>query len=154
MFDIGSLCSRPSVTCEVDRGIRSVADLMRNQHVGCVVVTDGGRPVGIVTDRDLVVGVLAAGVPPDSVRIGDVMTPEPATVRADASIGEAIALMHQKGVKRLPVVDGAGSLVGLVSADDLLEYFLVPFGDLASIMVRERDTEARRRPNRARETRA
>jgi signal-transduction protein with cAMP-binding, CBS, and nucleotidyltransferase domain len=92
---------------------------MRDEHVGAVVVlTDDGRPVGIVTDRDLVTRVLAEGRAPDT-EARFFMTPEPITVRASARLDDVVATMRSAGVRRLPIVSADGAVVGLVALDDI-----------------------------------
>lgn len=150
MYTVGAICTRQVVTCGPDADLREAARLMRNAHVGSLVVVDGqqggNRPVGIVTDRDLVVSVLALDPPIDRLRVADVMTQNPVTATESDDFFEAVRRMHQNGVRRVPVVNGAGHLVGLVAADDLFEFLLGSFGDLAALMVREKDRESRARP--------
>lgn len=121
---IGDLCE--SKVAVVDRAmtVHQAARLMREQHVGDVIVCDReeGRsiPVGILTDRDIVVGLIALDIPTQNVRVEDVMTPTLVTVDSDQGIFETIQLMEKYGVRRLPVVDANGSLCGIISSGDLL----------------------------------
>ena len=147
---IGEICNREVVFARQNESVRSAALLMREQHVGSLVVVDesGGKriPAGILTDRDIAVGVVALGLDPEATPVGAVMSPEVVVEREDAGVAETVALMRQKGLRRLPVVDRAGSLVGLVSADDLLELLAEELTALASMVAREqrRETEQRR----------
>jgi len=93
---------------------------MRDRKVGCLVVVRNGRPSGVVTDRDLVVRVLAQGIDPTSAYIRDFVTYDPVTVSVDETIETAAERMRLHGVRRLPVVDERGDVVGIVTADDLL----------------------------------
>lgn len=147
---IGEICNREVVFAKPNESVLSAALLMREHHVGSLVVVDeadGKRvPTGIITDRDIAVGVVALGLDPDATLVGAVMSPELIRAREDAGVAETVALMRQKGLRRLPVVDAAGSLVGLVAADDLLELLAEEMSGLASIVAREqrRETEQRR----------
>ena len=147
---IGEICNREVVFARQNESVRSAALLMREHHVGSLVVVDesGGKriPAGILTDRDIAVGVVALGLDPEATPVGAVMSPEVVVEREDAGVAETVALMRQKGLRRLPVVDRAGSLVGLVSADDLLELLAEELTALASMVAREqrRETEQRR----------
>ncbi len=147
---IGEICNREVVFARPNESVQSAAILMREHHVGSLVVVEdsGGKriPTGIITDRDIAVGVVALGLDPDATLVGTVMSPELVRAREDAGVAETVALMRQKGLRRLPVVDAAGSLVGLVAADDLLELLAEEISGLASIVAREqrRETEQRR----------
>jgi CBS domain-containing protein len=109
----------PLATTDARESVERAAQTMRDQGVGCLVVTKDGHPHGIVTDRDLVVRVLAEGLAPSS-PVGDIATFDPFTVSIHAGIETAAALMRQHGVRRLPIVDDSGRAVGIVTADDLL----------------------------------
>ncbi|HSK60617.1 MAG TPA: CBS domain-containing protein, partial [Actinomycetospora sp.] len=106
------------VTIESDRTVREAAELMRSSDIGDVVVVDGGRPVGIVTDRDLVVRVLATGGDPDDA-VRTACSTDLVTAAPGDSLEDASRLMRQHDLRRLPVVDGGGALVGIVSLGDL-----------------------------------
>jgi len=112
-------CRKSIVTAQLDDPAVSVAQRMRDDHVGCVVIVDsGGRPAGVVTDRDLTVRVLAERASPETA-IAALMTPDPVTVRIDQQLDDVVALMREAGVRRLPIVDDAGSVAGMVSLDDI-----------------------------------
>jgi CBS domain-containing protein len=112
-------CRKRVISCGLEDTATAIAQLMRDEHVGAVVVlsADGG-PVGIVTDRDLVTRVLAEGRTADTeARV--FMTPEPITVRASARLDDVVATMRAAGVRRLPIVGADGAVVGLVALDDI-----------------------------------
>ncbi|WP_394842334.1 CBS domain-containing protein [Pendulispora brunnea] len=96
------------------------AGKLRDAHVGCVVVTRGGRPVGIVTDRDLAVRVVAEGRDPWRTLVSDIVTYDPIVLEASDGIETAVARMREHGVRRLPIVDASGAVVGIVTSDDLV----------------------------------
>ena len=123
---IGEICSREVVFVMRNESCAQAARLMREHHVGSLVAViqdDAGRrfPAGMVTDRDLAVGVMALGLDPERTLVEAVMRPHAALVRETEGIGRALAVMRAEGVRRLPVVDAAGALVGVLAADDLIE---------------------------------
>ncbi len=111
---------RALVTIDEHDTVERAACLMSEQGVGCVLVVRKGRPLGLVTDRDLVVRVLARGVEPAGARIGEYVTYDPITLRLNEGIETAAHEMRVHGVRRLPIVDDEGKVVGIVTADDLL----------------------------------
>jgi CBS domain-containing protein len=106
------------VVLQKDASIVEAARLMREHDIGDVIVVDGDRAEGIVTDRDIVVRAIAEGAAPDQVRVQDVLSGGPASVTPDDSVERAIALMREKAIRRVPVVD-SGKPVGVVSIGDL-----------------------------------
>lgn len=98
--------------------IKDVAAMMRDGDMGCIPVVDGGKLVGVVTDRDIVVRAIADGHGPET-PVGEAMTTEIFAVRPDDFVFEAIRLMGEKQVRRIPVVDVAGSLAGIISIADI-----------------------------------
>jgi CBS domain-containing protein len=142
------ICSKPVVVAKRSTPLAEVARLMRKGHVGCVVVLEEGEgklPVGIVTDRDLVVEVLAANVDPGKLVAGDVMTTSPAVTRDTDDVLWALKTMRDRGIRRLPVVDEAGMLNGIISMDDVIEHIAVGLGDLVQALGTERSVESWRR---------
>jgi CBS domain-containing protein len=121
---IGDICTREVVQCDRTTSALDVARLMRHSHVGNVVVVDqpNGKKVaiGIVTDRDLVVQVMAAERDPLATTAADIMSPGLITVSERSTVYETAELMRFKGVRRIPVVDEDGGLLGIVTLDDLL----------------------------------
>jgi CBS domain-containing protein len=125
---VADLSARPAVTVAPDATVAQAATLMSRAGVGCLVVVDADRLVGIVTDRDLVCRVLAHGVATD-VRIDSVMSTNVMAVDRHADIRDAIAAFHHHAVRRMPVVDG-DQVVGLVSLDDLIVSLSKVFADV------------------------
>jgi CBS domain-containing protein len=148
---IGEICSREVVFTGRDTTATRAAQLMREHHVGSIVVVDepnGKRvPVGLVTDRDIVVAVLALGLNADAIQAGDVMNREFLAVRENAGVAETIELMRAKGVRRVPVTDAGGALVGIVAADDVLSLLAEEMSALATMVSREqkREVEVRKK---------
>ncbi len=114
------------VTAEAADDLRHVGELMRDRNVGSVVVCAGGRPIGVITDRDLALAVVADGVDPAEAA-GPQASKPLVTGSAEMDVEEAVALMVQHRIRRLPVADGDG-LAGIVTIDDLA----VRAGDLAA----------------------
>ncbi|OGA22412.1 MAG: histidine kinase [Betaproteobacteria bacterium RIFCSPLOWO2_02_FULL_65_24] len=144
---IGEFCTRYVVQCERTATALEVAQLMRTSHVGDVIVIDqpNGKKLaaGIVTDRDLVVKVLAREVDPTAVTAADIMSGELITAGEANDAYETAELMRFRGVRRLPVVDEDGGLVGIVTLDDLLKVMGDELTILGRVMSRERFQEQR-----------
>jgi CBS-domain-containing membrane protein len=143
---VGEICNREVVFAEKTLSVREAAQLMRSYHVGDLVVVeekdDRKHPVGIVTDRDIVVEVVAAGVNPEALTVADIMGPELATVQESEGVYEALYYMRSKGVRRMPVVGREGGLVGIVALDDLLGLLAEEMTELAKLVSHERKREA------------
>ncbi len=134
-MNVASLCEREVVTVPASATVRQAAAAMRDQHVGALAVTDPGAPdrvIGIVTDRDLVLDLLATGRPVEGQAIGALCRTDLVTVAATAMLDEAIGAMRHAGVRRLLVLDAHGAVAGLVSLDDLLHAVAGELGALAA----------------------
>ncbi len=148
---IGEICCRDLVFVSREDTVTLAAQLMRQRHVGSLIVVDdrAGRsiPAGIITDRDIVVAVVALGLDPDVIPVGDIMGRELFCVRNDAGIAETAELMRLKGVRRLPVIDNAGELVGVVASDELMSLLADEMSALATMVSRapRDETETRKR---------
>ena len=145
---VGEVSRRPVVTADPDESIVEVACRMRDEHVGDVVVVDKQRrPVGMLTDRDIVVSVVAQSPDKiDTLLVSDVMTANPMTARVTEEVDEAVSRMRARGVRRLPVVELDGRLEGIVTFDDLLKVMFVQLSELVGLVVRERRMEEVARP--------
>lgn len=146
---INECCNVDVVCCEANTPISQVAALMRANHVGDVVVVEnqeGKRvPVGIVTDRDIVITVIAQEVDADAFTAGDLMSAPVVTVQEDEGIVETLRAMRNHRVRRVPVVTELGSLFGLVTADDLINLLVVELSMLSDTIVDQPEREARSR---------
>jgi CBS domain-containing protein len=146
---IAEICSRGVVVASPDDSLRTVAELMRQHHVGSVVVTRDTNglvyPVGIITDRDIVLALVAKNVSADAVSAGDVMSEPLETADENDEVWQVLERMRNRGVRRLPVVGPRGELIGIVSADDLLELVAEEVVSLARIIGREQRQEVSRR---------
>lgn len=145
-MNIGNLCSRRIVTVDSESSLASAAGLMRQHHVGSLVVTtdtrEGPRVAGVVTDRDLVVHVLALGLEGSQVSIGDMANHQVVCVNEGDDITQAIQIMREAGVRRLLVSDADSRLVGVVSLDDLLDACAAQMLGLAGVIRSGIDREA------------
>lgn len=146
---IGKICTRDTVIAGKDSTIVEVAKLMRQYHVGNVLIVTAQEgenvPVGIVTDRDLVVETLAQDLSPNAVTAGDIMSHEIVTARENDTLWDTVRQMRIKRVRRMPVVNQRGGLVGIVTLDDVLELLSDELAELAKISGRERQREHARR---------
>ncbi len=142
---VNALCNHNVATIERDAGVVEAAARMRAEHVGDLIVVEqrGTKrvPVGILTDRDIVVAVVAKRVSPDGVTVGDAMSAEPLTVNKDNGVEHALREMRRAGVRRAPVVDERGELVGVLSIDDVIDHLAVQLGHIADIVRLGQQTE-------------
>lgn len=143
---VTEFCIRDVVCSSRDTSVVDAAALMRHRHVGNVIVVDqtGGKrmPVGIVTDRDIVVEVVAAGLDPKSIKLGDLVLTPLTTIEEGAGYAETVRLMSVKGIRRMPVVDAAGCLVGIITLDDMLRQLAGPLAALSELAGRGRRYES------------
>ena len=153
MSTVGQICVRTVVSTTREATIADAARLMRDNHVGSLVVTeprgDTQRPVGIITDRDIVVEVTALDLDATDVTVGELMGLGVSLVTAKDTDGirETIELMRHHGLRRIPIVSMRGHLLGIVSSEDLLKAFADDLVALGAISSRERSREvANRRP--------
>ena len=137
-MNVAEVMTRNVTYVTEDAPLVDVARTMREDHVGDVVVTrqgePGNRPIGILTDRDIVIQVVAEDAPLDSLVAGDAMSRELVTVQDNASLAEAAAQMGQHGIRRLPVTDQDGLLIGLLSMDDVLAQLGALLDNLADVV--------------------
>lgn len=131
---LGKVCIKPVVTASAQMTVNQAARAMRGKNVGALVVVNAGRPVGMLTDRDITIEVLAQGMDPDVTRVGDVMHKKPVTIREDLGILDAAKAFAKTGVRRLPVVTKAGVLVGVIAFDDLIMLLGNEMGHLAGAL--------------------
>jgi CBS domain-containing protein len=117
---LGKICTKPVVTASAQMTVDQAARAMRSRNVGALVVVNAGRPVGMLTDRDVAIEVVAKGLDPETARVGDVMRKRPITIREDLGILDAAKVFARTGVRRLPVVTKSGVLVGVITVDDLI----------------------------------
>jgi len=147
MATIGELCNREVVVAAPSTTVTAAAKLMRRHHVGSIVVVDNvdgvsRMPVGILTDRDVVMEVCATELDPSLITVGDIMSHELVTTGENEGVLETMEIMRYKGVRRLPVVGDNGQLTGIISVDDLLDVLAEELGELTKVLAREQAREA------------
>jgi CBS domain-containing protein len=148
-MEVGTICQRLVFTIRRFDDVTRAAQLMREKHVGYLVVVEYDpfvRPVGVLTDRDIVVGVVASEVDPKAVRVGEVMTANPVTARESDSMESALQKMRDFGVRRLPIVNDRRELVGIIAIDDILRALAGDARDVVELMRNERRIEGVARP--------
>jgi CBS domain-containing protein len=145
-MSISTICNHEVITVKADATVFEAAQLMRHHHVGDVVVIKDNQgksvPLGIVTDRDLVIEVVATELDCKVMTVSDIMVRHLSVVKESAGIFETIKIMTSKGVRRLPVVDEHGVLTGIVTLDDLLILLSNEMGSLSKLVTRELKNEA------------
>jgi CBS domain-containing protein len=147
---IGSICKRNVVVAPKDESIVDAAKRMRMLHVGTLVVVDerGGKqvPVGILSDRDIVLSMVASNAEHlPFLSINDAMSDDLLTAPEETSLPDALTFMRERGVRRLPVVDSTGALVGIVTADDVIRFLAEELSEVVKLMTREEQVERRYR---------
>jgi len=145
-MNIGEICSRIVVLARKNTPLCDVAKLMREHHVGSVVVVEeserGRLPLGIVTDRDIVIEVVAMDMDCRTVTAGEIMGADLVTVQEDESVLDVLRLMRRRGVRRVPVLTSSGALAGIVTLDDVMEIIAEEFDDMTKAIVSEQSKEA------------
>jgi CBS domain-containing protein len=148
-MNAGELCKRHVVTATHETSISDAAQQMRDSHVGSLIVVEQRanrvEPVGILTDRDIVIEILAENVDPDTVTVGDVMTTAVLKVCEHDSIFEIAQRMRARGVRRVPVVSNQGELVGVLAQDDILVMLCEELTLLVKVSTREVEQEIKKR---------
>ncbi len=134
---IGRICSRPARTAKGDVTVRNAATEMLTHHVGAlVVVGEEGKPTGFVTDRDIVIRCLARDYDPDEMLVTEIMSEPLETVYEEEPVEVGLQMMADREVRRLIVKDETGGLVGVLSLDDVLDFFADESGDIGRLLDR------------------
>lgn len=148
-MELKQIYKRPVYTITEDAELEDAARLMRDHHVGDLVViqlSDGKRvPVGILTDRDIVMATVALGVTPSALSVGNVMTRNLVLAREEDSLEQALNQMKDHGVKRIPIVGIDQELLGIVSLEDIMNFVAEEFLSISRISDREKEQELLRR---------
>lgn len=145
-MSVGKYCVRSVCSVPPEETARAAAQRMQADGVGCVVVTDQGRPVGMLTDRDIALGVLREDLDAEKLPVRDLMQSPVVALAEDASLAEAVKTLRRAAVRRLVVVDRERRVVGLLAADDLLRLMATELGDLAEALRVQLSREAKATP--------
>jgi CBS domain-containing protein len=131
----GRIATRVTYTAEPGETVRAGAARMRGERVGSLVVLDEGkRPVGILTDRDVAVRCVGAGLDPDATKVSQVMSTPVCSVHEDTPIESTLKIMAGARVRRCAVLDSDGALVGLISLDDVLDLLTEELGTIGALV--------------------
>lgn len=151
-MNVSDICKRNVVTIHPNQTLVAAIELMREQHIGYLIVTDSQTsnnplvPVGVLTDRDIVVGVLARGADVRGLSVDEVMTRKPVVARDSDAVRSALKEMRRIGVRRLPVVDSNGQLTGVLALDDIFDSIAELITDAAEAVQQEQRLESALRP--------
>ena len=144
-MSVGEFCNREVIVANKDTTVVEIAQLMRQHHVGSIVIVESNGsnnvPVGIITDRDIVLEIVAPQLDLDAVTAGDIMSGELLIAREVDGLWETLKRMRSHGVRRVPVINDEEVLLGILSVDDILEILSNEFSELVSLMNRERHKE-------------
>ena len=149
---VGDICRTEVVTIAPDAGLCEAARLMREQHVGMLVVVEpvaghADRVVqGVLTDRDIVITVVGRDAEPKDLRVMDVMTRHPLLVAQGSSVAAVLRLMRTDGVRRVPVVGARNELIGVLSIDDVLDVIADQLAAISGAIRGEQTNERVMRP--------
>jgi CBS domain-containing protein len=145
-MNVGTICSRKVITASPQLDVQSAAELMRQEHIGFLVIVpeepSGPQPpLGVLTDRDIVIAVVAKRADPALLKVGDVMSMQPVVAGESEAVDTALRTMRRAGVRRLPVVNARGEVVGVLSFDDLLEFVANEMDSLSTTVRNGRQIE-------------
>jgi CBS domain-containing protein len=136
-MNVGALIRRKPETLPPSATCAEAACLMRDARVGSVVIAEQGRPLGMLTDRDLVLRVVAEGKRPEKISVGEVMTERPIFVADSCDLVAALQLMSDLAVRRVPIIDDKRTVIGVVSLDDVILALAKNLGAVAELIRKE-----------------
>jgi CBS domain-containing protein len=146
---VGEYCKRAVVAIASTADAADAAKLMRKEHVGSLIVYRAGdelqKPVGVLTDRDLVLGVMARDIDAHAVTVDDVMTRQPLIAKESDELSDMLQAMRLAGIRRVPVVDVRGALIGIMAIDDAIDVITGLMRDIAGSIKSEQRQEWRAR---------
>ena len=146
-MNVGDVCQHQVVTTPPSAGLSAAARVMRQEHVGYLVVVEpmaeeGRRKVvGVLTDRDIVIAVVAREADPRTLTVGDVMTRDPLLVNEHSPLDTTLSFMQEAGVRRVPVLDSSGALAGVLALDDALKVIALELDKIAGCIASEQKVE-------------
>lgn len=119
-MSLQKFCERPVVTVAPGQSVEAACQLLQEKNVGCLLVTEGDKLSGILTDRDIALKVVGGKKDPQKTTVSDVMTPNPSRIAVTKSLHDLTSLMHTHRVRRVPIVDNDNKVKGMVTLDDLV----------------------------------
>lgn len=137
---IGKLCKREVITASNKMSVHEAAELMKKHNIGDIIIVDeenSAKPIGIFTDRDVAIKIVAEGVDPHTITVGDAISEELLVLKDYQHFQEAIEMMCAKGVRRAPIVDQHDKIIGIATVDDLILLLTDELGSLAKLIRRQ-----------------
>lgn len=137
---IGKLCKREVITVSKEMSVHEAAGLMKKHNIGDIIIVDeenGAKPIGIFTDRDIAIKIVAEELDPRSITIGDAVSEELLILKEYQHFQEALEMMCARGVRRAPIVDQHGKIIGIATVDDLILLLTDELGSLAKLIRRQ-----------------
>ena len=136
-MSLQSYCRKPVIRVAPDTNIAEACQLMEQNNVGCLIAEREGRLCGIVTDRDIALRVAGAKRDPDKTMVKDIMTPDPIRISVDKDLRQLTAMMHAYHVRRVPIVNGFDTTLGIVTLDDLIALFGYEMSEIGKAIAEE-----------------
>lgn len=134
---IGNLCHREIICVNPGTTVKEAAKLMGEKNIGSTIVVREGKPIGILTDRDILLRVMNNGLDPEKTSVDEIMTEQIVTLREDTGLFEALQQIKGKGIRRFPIVDAKGNLQGIMTLDDILYLLGKEMAEVAIIIEKE-----------------
>ena len=119
-MSLRNFCRKPVVKISPEKNIWEACQMLKDNNVGCLIVENDGKLCGILTDRDIALKVTCAQKEARVTKVADVMTPDPVRISIDKDLQHLMSLMHAFQVRRVPIVDGYDTTLGIVTLDDLI----------------------------------
>lgn len=136
-MSLGNLCRREIICVDPRTTVKEAAKLMEEKNVGSTIVVQERKPIGILTDRDILLRVMNRGLDPEKTSVDEVMTKQIVTLKEDMGLFEALQKVKGKGIRRFPIVDSNGNLQGIMTLDDIFYLLGKEMSDVASIIENE-----------------
>jgi CBS domain-containing protein len=136
-MSLGNMCRKEIVYVNLGTTVKEVVKLMEGKNIGCVIIVGSKKPVGIVTDRDILLRVMNKGLDPEKTKVDKVMTKRVVTLNEEMGLFEALKQVKGKGIRRFPIVNAKGSLKGIMTLDDILYLLGKEMANVASIIEKE-----------------
>jgi len=136
-MSLQTYCRKPVIKVSPDTSITEACHLMEQNNVGSLVAENKGKLCGIITDRDIALRVAGAKRDPDQTRVKDIMTPDPIRISVDKDLHHLTALMHAYHVRRIPIVNGFDTTLGIVTLDDLIAQLGAEMADIGKAISEE-----------------